>query len=246
MTAPQTHKSVQTNREMSDEEEKNVKLEQLRRENAGRWEHLRRLQSQHRQKDTLDIKAELTREYELCSTTIKQPNFDPDPRAFLREVVETHDELVHARAILEQRLQHEKRLLAFTKQLLDDNIEINANLIARKDASHRATSTIEPEENLAEELNWLNGELKYVADLVDKDASRNLWSFYELVQELIQRYLTSPSDPYLLVSSEPIHPKHIELLRRCHIIQTHEDNTDLVRLTDYLEGTKRGAGTSLS
>ena len=246
MAAQRTHEiSVKTNHTMSDDEEKNTKLEQLRRENAARWEQLRRLQYQHRQTDALDMRAELAREYEQCAT-ISQPNFDPDPRAFLREVVETHDELVHARAILVQRLQHETRRLAFTKALLDDNIEIQAYLITRKEASDRATSTIEPEENLTEELFWLHEELKYVTHVVDKDASGNLWSFHELVQELIQRYLTSPSDPYLLVSSLPIHPKHIELLHRCQIIQTHEDNLDLVRLTDYLEGTKRGAGSSLS
>jgi hypothetical protein len=224
------------NREMNHDEEKNTKLEQLKRENAGRWAQLQLLQSQHHQKDALDIRAELARECAQIST-ISQPNFDPDPRAFLREVVETHDELFHTRAILEQRLQHEQRLLVFTKQLLDDNIEIKANLITRKEASNRATSKIEPAKNLREESNWLNDELKYVTDKVDNDSSRSLWSFNKLVQELIQRYLTSPSDPYLLVSSLPIHPNHVELLNRCHIIQAHEDNADLVCLTDYLEGT---------
>lgn len=36
-----------------------------------------------------------------------------------------------------------------------------------------------------------------------------------------------------------IHPNHIALLSRCHVIQTHEDNPDLICLTDYFEGSKQ-------
>jgi hypothetical protein len=150
---------------MSDDEEKNTKLEQLRRENAARWEKLRRLQSQHRQTDALDMRAELAREYEQYAT-ISQPNFDPDPRAFLREVVETHDELVHARAILVQRLQHETRRLAFTKALLDELRSIVSE--GEQVSSHFVLSLMEQREDKAAVAFLLETASHPNADIADR------------------------------------------------------------------------------
>ena len=232
---------------MDDFEAKNLRLEKLKQQNADRRARLQQLSSQsqdsNKHKDPMDLRYALLREIEQIPTTLNAPNFDPDPREFLREIVETHDELVQARAILEQQLEHDKKMIEVNTRILEESREINAVLLSRNEASQRAASTPVSVEYLQEEARWLNDEFTYVAALLDGSGSTSrsngLWSLRQLIQELMQRYLSSPSDPFLLVPTLPIHPNHITLLLRCCIIQRREDNPDLVCLTDYLEGSMR-------
>ncbi|KAI2495618.1 hypothetical protein MHU86_18892 [Fragilaria crotonensis] len=227
-------------RELDDFEAKNTRLDKLKRQNADRRAQLQQLSSQSQNShndDPMDMRAALLQELEQIPT-LDEPNFSPDPRAFLREVVETHDELVQLKAILEEQLEHNNKMIGVNTCILEESREINAILVSRNKASQQAVSTSVSVNQLEEESLWLNDELAYLTSLLDRSGtSQNsgLWSLHKLVQELMRRYLASPSDPYLLVSVLPIHPNHIALLSRCHVIQTHEDNPDLVCLTDYLE-----------
>jgi hypothetical protein len=67
------------------------------------------------------------------------------------------------------------------------------------------------------------------------DAVASWTTLDELLQQLIQRLLDSPEDPYLLVNSvDSVRSKrHLELLKRCFIVETWKDNEDLIKLTDY-------------
>ena len=238
-TAPIEH-------EMDDFESKSIRLEKLKEQNVDRRAKLQQLalqsqDSKNNNKDPMDLRSALLREIDQIPT-LEKPNFDPDPRAFLREVVETYDELVQARAILEQQLEHDKKMIEVNTRLLEENRELNAVLLERNEASQRVASKPVSVECHEEEAKWLNHELAYVTALLDgSGASRRngLWSLHQLIEELMRRYLSSPSDPFLLVSALPIHPNHIALLLQCCVIQIHEDNQDLVCLTDYLEGTMR-------
>ena len=226
---------------MDNDETRNSKLQELKQQNADRWAKLQLLHSQH-SNGPVDLSATLAQEIKQVATVV-DPKLDADPRAFLREVVETHDELVQTRAVLEQRLEHDKSRIGVMKQILQQNHELKANLETRKEASN-PTSTRTPVNNLEEESNWLMRDFIYIMHSLDEDSTPGLWSLNKLVQELMQRYLTSPSDPYLLASSLPIHPNHIALLNKYYVIQSHEHNPDLICLTDYLEGTKRNTVVS--
>ncbi len=232
-----------TGREMDDFEAKNTKLDNLKQHNANRRAQLQQLlsksQNSHNE-DPMDLRGALLRELEQIPTLV-EPNFEPDPRAFLREVVETHDELIQLKAILNEQIEHNNKMIGVNTCILEDSREINAALVSRNNASQQAVCTSESVNQLEEESIWLNDELAYLTSLLDQSGasqSSGLWSLHKLVQELMRRYLKYRSDPYLLVSVLPIHPNHIELLSRCNVIKIHEDNPDLVCLTDYLEGIK--------
>lgn len=232
-------------REIDDYEAKNRRLEKLKQQNADRREQLHQLSLSHSKnsnnKDPMDLRSALLQELEQIPT-LEKPNFDPEPRDFLREIVETHDELVQVRTVLEEQIEHDKKMIAVNTRILEENREINAVLLSRNEDSQRAASTPVSIKSVEEESKWLNDEFAYVTSLLDgsgSSRSSGLWTLHKLVQELMRRYLSSPADPYLLVSALPIHPNHIALLLRCCVIQSHEDNPDLVCLTDYLEGTPR-------
>lgn len=205
------------------DEEKNKQLQELKRQNAERWKKLKLLHAGLPVPETTD---------ETDATT---NNPQVDPRVFLREVVETHDELVQAEAILQQRLEHETKKLASMKELFQQNQELQSNLqtrmASRQQTPPNESSTEESaNEALQREHEWLQGELSYVTGLIDKDIETSgLWSLERLLQELL-----TLKEPYLLTSSLPIHPKHVELLERCYVIERSEDNPDLIRLTNYL------------
>lgn len=214
-------------------EEKTKQLQELKRQNAERWKKLKLLHSGLPVPETTD---------ETDTATTNLPCIEHDPRVFLREVVETHDELVQAEAILQQRLEHERKKLASMKELLQQNQELHLNLEARMQSRQQiivspneSTTEDSTNEALQQEHEWLTGELTYVTGLIDKEIETSgLWSLERLLQELL-----TLKDPYLLTSSLPIHPKHVELLERCYVIEHSEDNADLIRLTNYLGESDR-------
>ena len=222
---------------MNDFDDRIRKLDQLKQQNADRLARLRQLASQwsNNNDDSSETDAILQRELKLMPT-LDEPNLEPDPTIFRQEVVETHGELLQVKAVLEERLEHDKSLLAVQRRLLEESQEVDTILVTRRDRANQESSILQSKYDPLEESRWLNDELNYLTAVLDEDSANDLWSLATLLHELIQRYMDYPSDPYLLISVLPIHPRHVALLLRCQIIENHEDNPELIRLTDYLEG----------
>lgn len=226
------------------ETEAENELQELKRQNAERWAKLKSL---HLRNEGGNDEGEATDEDEPTSKppiNDNIPDFDGDPRAFLREVVETYDELVQTKAILEQRLQHDRRDLDDMRFLLLQNRELNAGLDAKKEVSDANDDAISGPEQIAikknqidEEHQWLTRELSYVANLVESDHARGsgtFWSFEQLLNKLLEA--TWNKDPWVLTAAQPIHPKHLEILHQYHVVQSHHLDPDLICLRDYLAG----------
>jgi hypothetical protein len=228
------------------EVEAKEKLKELKQQNAKRWEKLKSLHAEAlgRNEGEATVPASGDDEPSTTSSTKNNDLDDGNPRAFLREVVETHDELVQTKAILEQRLQNDKRKLEDMQFLMQQNLELRAGLHARKEAadSERGDgddsqeSTINTKRNkLQQEHAWLLGELSYVANLIDEDSPSPLWSLERLLRELLDVVWDDNRDGWVLTAStNPIHPKHLELLHECHVIKSHDLEKNLVSLTDYV------------
>jgi hypothetical protein len=222
---------------------KKLELQELRMQNASRWTRLKTLHVQRaRGEEGLSVSEAMQREMmhqggpELLPTATKSSY-----RAFGREVVKSYDELVQARALLRQRLHHEQQRLDVSRQVLRQTKEYCASLEASLIASENVASESDPGGLLQEEgLELkLKDDLSDVAALLDAESQqtandRHLWSLGKLLCELIDRYHDSPADPYVLASTLPIHPRHVELLQQCHVIQRHEYNEHLICLSDYL------------
>jgi hypothetical protein len=224
------------------------KLKELKQQNAKRWEKLKLLHAAAMGGNEEETTTPANDD-EPSSTNTSTGNEDLDdgnPRAFLREVVETHDELVQTKAVLEQRLQHDKRKLDEMKFLLQQNRELRAGLDDKKeearskrnDGDDSKESRIETRRNkLQQEHEWLLEELSYVANLIhdNDDCPPQLWSLEKLLRELLNSVWDDNGWVYT-TSKNPIHPKHLALLQKYHVIQSHGLEENLVRLTDYLAG----------
>lgn len=187
-------------------------------------------------------------------------------RDFAVELVESHRQLADAQAVLEHCIELEKKRLQTHKTCLKQQEQMHKVLNALQTEQQQKQTSLklavdsatlqedgsdvdQTNLSLAEENQWLKEELKYVSELIEarwqheNDASttttqtKRFWPVDKLVLELINQFLTSPDEPYLVVdaptSLATIHPRHVEFLESCCVVQRHEDNPNLISIADY-------------
>lgn len=78
-------------------------------------------------------------------------------------------------------------------------------------------------------------EIKTNDNTSSEAGKKRCWSLDKLLLELIHQNLNSPSEPYILADPNisSINPRHVELLQSCCVIQRHDDNPYLIRITEY-------------
>jgi predicted DNA-binding ribbon-helix-helix protein len=240
-------------------EQKRHQLETLQRENADRRMKLELLISRYQNgfhsvgNLSEAMRVDLTRQ--LPDPSESNNSKSTSPYNFLKEIVETYDELTQMKAILEQRIQYDRDQLQFYQSLLDRNNRLHTEIslqrkkvLEDKERSKSPTHSERLTNHLKDKHQQLCQDLTLVFELlkgtrhdrvgggVTGNTNHQLWSLEKFTHELVHKYMHSPTDPYLMVSSIPVHPNHVELLKNCLILEMHEDNSDLVRVTDYLEG----------
>lgn len=230
-----------------DEAAAQEKLKELKEQNTKRWEKLKALHAAANGGEEEEAAEELP-----SKSSIDLDKDAANPRAFLREVVETHDELVQIKAILEQRLHHDRRKVDEMKFLLHQNRELKAGLedkieAGRPDGYEQESAAVTRQEHVKEstfvtrkakleqEHAWLLEELSYVANLMHADDDSELWSLETFLLELLKSLWDDEYGWLHTASDNPIHPKHLELLQEYHVIESDKNDPDYVRLTDYLE-----------
>lgn len=224
------------------ESKSNSTLNEIREQNAERWAKLKSLYSQHKDQDKISVETalvhEMTKIDDSQNSIEKVFDLEPNAQEFCREVVRSYDELVQTRTVLEQQLRHNKEKIKAMNDIMNQHDEIRQNLLQSEKLSKKGRSETNNEQvDMEKELEWLYGELSYVTRNIEGTKDDTFWSLEKIIKQLLELYLTSPSDPYLLADSLPINPSHIELLKRCNIIQSHEHNKNLICLTSYLPGS---------
>mmetsp|Transcript_30791 Transcript_30791/g.46707 ORF Transcript_30791/g.46707 Transcript_30791/m.46707 type:complete len:232 (+) Transcript_30791:98-793(+) len=223
------------------ESKANSTLNEIREQNAERWAKLKSLYSQHKDQDKISVETALVHDMTKIddSQNLIEDVFDsePNPQEFCREVVRSYDELVQTRTVLEQQLRHNKDKIKAMNDIMNQHDEIKQNLLQSEKVSNKGRSETNSKLlTLEQELEWLHEELSYVTRNIEGTKDDTFWSLEKIIKQLLELYFTSPSDPYLLADSLPVNPSHIELLKRCSIIQSHEHNQNLICLTSYLPG----------
>lgn len=229
---------------MDPEKVKNDLLKELRKKNAERWVKLKGLFSQHKEEDKIPVHEALLQEMRKIGHSQKISedafNLEPNPQDFCREVVRSYDELVETKTVLEQELQHNKEKIKTMNDILDQHTKIKADFLKSESSSTKEkVATLNDSLNLEQEWERLREELSYVAGKIERRKDDIFWSLEKLVEKLLEFYISSPSDPYLLVDSLPINPSHVEFLKRSDIIKSHEHSENLICLMDYIPETSR-------
>ena len=185
---------------------------------------------------------------------------DGDTKSYCRQqIIQSYDELRQVNVVLDQRIRiaqerlvslqnlnnHHRQVQERIQTLMALNHDNNCNHAIRKGLS---LSQVFINGTTSNENEWVRNELSHVAQqlvLEDDQPSvaarveqhqrkkqRGMWTLDRLVQELVQR-ASNKSDPYLLTTHLPIQSEHITFLRSCHVIQCHENDEQLICLTNY-------------
>jgi hypothetical protein len=188
--------------------------------------------------------------------SMTQPNRELNLN-FPQELVASHDDLRQTNAVLERDLKRETEKLDAMKQTISQHKAVQEALKSLQSSSHQQSNDDSQDSSEAQRENeWIRDELRYACSQIQETRQRKRrrledknnegfgysssrrtevlpWSLDQLVLESTKRYLTSSSDPYLLVSTLPVEDWKVDLLRQCNVLQTHPDNPNLVCLSNY-------------
>jgi hypothetical protein len=154
------------------------RLETLCRKNAERWSTLKELHQKQ-----CDVAASMAPTAEnqsaaftaelkmLQSATSSRPHVHVD---FSAELVNSHDELKHTNAVVEQHKERQQQKLREMKQMNDQYKSVNGALVLMQSSNahpqrddQSSSSSSSSEDNLQRENRWIRQELKYVAQKLE-------------------------------------------------------------------------------
>lgn len=237
------------------------RLEKIRRENAERRKTLQSLQTQCNEASTTDTitaanqSTALNVELEMLQS-ITQTNRELNLN-FPQELVASHDDLRQTNAVLERSLKRQGQKLDAMQQTISQHKAVQESLKSLQSISDQQSNDDNGQDSsdAQRENEWIRDELQYACSQIQETRQRKRrrledtnegsgysssrlteslpWSLDQLVLESTKRYLTSSSDPYLLVSTLPVEDWKVDLLRQCNVLQSHPDNPDLVCLSNY-------------
>lgn len=254
----------------NNDDDKLKRLADLRKKNAERWKLLKGLHAKGTGECSLLRALEV--EHELVETQVVALPMDgigqkkPDPRCFVEEVVDSHDQLRQANAILQQQIRLARNRLETVRAQTTKHHQVRQALRGMMPPTHLASESELPsttdefdEGPIREEVKELYSEIEYVANMVENkqeetgthnkkrkaaqisdptttttEPAEGRWSLNRLIVSLVERWLSSPGDPFLMVDQLPIDPAKLETLHRCGLTMSHPDNPRLVCLRRYI------------
>jgi hypothetical protein len=140
-------------------------------------------------------------------------------------------------------LQEQKR------QEVSDNLH-EASLVTQSSFVNDSSSTTtirQDDEECRRKNEQLKDDLAYTVKCIeqtrasaqksqiqDLSTPNNRLRLDELILLLVDRLLTCPDDPYLSLEDDSrIQPDHVDLLKKCWIVQSFKDDESLIRLFNY-------------
>jgi Trm5-related predicted tRNA methylase len=247
---------------MMDGELESLQLQELRDSNAARWKQIeslhRQLQeeavngesSEKRPNEVLRAEIDLLSEngiYAQCDVLLGKlvsndvTTIEEEDDNFAAEIVESFYQLCQTNQLLQESIELEQQKLETMEKLVEEHTEIQRVLqeTSRKteDSPQYPMEEDTPNSDTREEEEnkLLKEDLRYMAMCIDgrKDQSDRQMKLDELVLKLTDRFLSSPEDPYVSTEDESILSEHIQLLKRCWMIESFNNDEKLIRLRDY-------------
>jgi hypothetical protein len=180
----------------------------------------------------------------LVSSDVTSNNIKEEDDNFAAEIVESFYQLCHTNQLLQESIELEQRKLETMEKLAEEHMEIQR--VLQQETSRETedspqspmeedTLTPNSDTREEEENKRLKGDLRYLAMCMEgrKEQSDRHMKLDELVLKLTDRFLSSPEDPYVSTEDESILSEHVEILKRCWIIESFNNDEKLIRLRDY-------------